>query len=379
MCVLIWGFDICRYLFYNSVMKYLLLACVAILPGSAVAKDGFIDLFNGSNLTGWHNVNGAPDTWSVKDGVIHCTGRPVCALRTLKRYENFVMELEWRHLKPGGNAGIFIWASSLAAPGQPFLRAVEVQVLDHAYGKSDWFTTHGDVFPIHGSRMKPFGRHRGMRSFPSEERSKGSPEWNHYRIECNGGTLRLHVNGKEVSGGSDCNWRRGYIGLESEGSPVEFRKIRLKELPAGDAGEEFSAPPEEGFITLYTGTSLEGWRAEGKWQSAGWQLRCTGGGSLWSEKDFGPGELVVDTKAGKGQEVGVILRGMEGTGIRWQSTGKWQRTRIEITGREVILRDAEGMEQGRVVLDAADPPAGIIALKAAADATFANIYFHPGR
>jgi hypothetical protein len=135
MCVLIWGFDICRYLFYNSVMKYLLLACVAILPGSAVAKDGFIDLFNGSNLTGWHNVNGAPDTWSVKDGVIHCTGRPVCALRTLKRYENFVMELEWRHLKPGGNAGIFIWASSLAAPGQPFLRAVEVQVLDHAYGE----------------------------------------------------------------------------------------------------------------------------------------------------------------------------------------------------------------------------------------------------
>jgi hypothetical protein len=67
--------------------------------------------------------------------------------------------------------------------------------------------------------MKPFGRHRGDRSFPSEERSKGSPEWNHYRIVCTNGVLRLSVNGKEVSGGEDCNYRKGYLALESEGAP----------------------------------------------------------------------------------------------------------------------------------------------------------------
>src|SRR5206468_251609 len=81
-----------------------------------------------------------------------------------------------------GNSGVFIWGTPIAAPGVPFLRGIEVQVLDHGYAeqyekqtgkKPDWFTTHGDVFPIHGATMKPFGRHKGDRSFPSEERSKG--------------------------------------------------------------------------------------------------------------------------------------------------------------------------------------------------------------
>ena len=84
-------------------------------------------------------------------------------LRTEKQYENFILELEWRHLKPRGNAGVFVWASEVAARGQPFLRAIEVQVLENAYGNTDRYTTHGDIFPIHGSTMKPHGAHRGQR------------------------------------------------------------------------------------------------------------------------------------------------------------------------------------------------------------------------
>jgi Domain of Unknown Function (DUF1080) len=215
---------------------------LAISPLHAAEEDGFTPLFNGKDLTGWVNVNCAPDTWSVRDGIIYCTGKPTGALRTERQYENFTMEVEWRHMKSGGNAGIFIWASPEAAPGVPFLRSIEVQVLDHGYGNTAAHTTHGDVFAIHGSTMKPFGRSRGMRSFPSEERSKPSPEWNHYRIECNDGVIRLSVNGKEVSGGEQCMWRKGYIGLESEGSPVEWRNIRIKELPSTGATPEQSAP-----------------------------------------------------------------------------------------------------------------------------------------
>ena len=85
-----------------------------------------------------------------------------------------------------------------------------------------------------------------MRSFPTEQRSKPSPEWNHYRITCQDGTIRLAVNGKEVSGGSECLWRKGYIGLESEGSPVDWRNIRIKELPSTGATAEQSAPLAEG-------------------------------------------------------------------------------------------------------------------------------------
>ena len=223
-------------------MKHLFsLALTALaLPLFAADSDGFVSMFNGRDLTGWTNINCAPETWTVKDGNIHCTGKPVGALRTLRHYENFIMEVEWRHLSSGGNSGVFMWGSPISAPGVPFLRGIEVQVLDHGYAtnyekqngkKSDWFTTHGDVFPIHGATMKPIGPHKGSRSFPTEERSKPSPEWNHYRIVATNGVIRLHVNGKEVSGGEDCNYRKGYLALESEGAPVEFRNIRIKELP----------------------------------------------------------------------------------------------------------------------------------------------------
>ncbi|MGI8603155.1 MAG: 3-keto-disaccharide hydrolase [Verrucomicrobiales bacterium] len=224
------------------------LVLLAFLSGAS-AEEGWADLFNGKDLSNWINVNCAADTWSVKDGVIQCTGQPTGALRTPRQYENFILELEWRHLKPGGNAGVFIWASPEAAPGTPFLRSIEVQVLDNGYdakGKNEWYTTHGDVFPIHGATMKPIHKGKGDRCFPIEERSKSSPEWNHYRIVCNDGRIRLHVNGKEVSGGDDCHWRKGYLGLESEGSPTEWRNIRIKELPSTGATKEQSAPEQKG-------------------------------------------------------------------------------------------------------------------------------------
>jgi hypothetical protein len=45
------------------------------------------------------------------------------------------------------------------------------------------------------------------------------------------GEVRLWVNGEEVSGGRDCEPRSGFLCLESEGSPVEFKQLRIRELP----------------------------------------------------------------------------------------------------------------------------------------------------
>ncbi len=230
-------------------MKCTPVLCSLLLAASMVVfaadDEKWTPMFNGKDLSGWVNVNCKPDTWTVKDGKICCTGEPTGALRTDRQYENFVMEVEWRHLKPGGNAGIFVWASPEAAPGVPFLRAIEVQVLDNGYdakGKNEWYTTHGDVFAIHGASMKPIHKGKGMRCFPLEERSKSSPEWNHYRIEGNNGSVRLFVNGKMVTGGDECHWRKGYLGLESEGSPTEWRNLRIRELPSTNAPADDTAP-----------------------------------------------------------------------------------------------------------------------------------------
>src|SRR5260221_7350083 len=200
-----------------AVCVYFLLVPIS-LADESTAKDAekFVPLFNGKDLTGWVPVNVAPGTFTVKDGMIVSTGKPTGTMRTEKMYENFVLELEWRHMVPGGNAGVFIWGDPLTAVGTPFSRGIEVQVLDGR--NSDTYTSHGDVFSIWGAHMKPDRPHpKGAeRCLPSEWRCKPSPEWNHYRITCNDGVLKLAVNGKEVSGGSSCRPRKGYICLESE-------------------------------------------------------------------------------------------------------------------------------------------------------------------
>jgi hypothetical protein len=192
------------------------------------------------------NVNGDSDTWTFKDGVIHCSGKPVGVARTREAYTNFEFVARWRHLRSGGNSGFFVWTSDEALkdlkPGALPRGGIEVQVLDHGYAeqyekstgkKGDWFTTHGDVFAVGTSKMTPFAPRspNGSRSFPSKNLSKGVNEWNHYYVRCINGEVRLWVNGEEVSGGTGCDPARGYLCLESEGSPVEFTQLRVRALP----------------------------------------------------------------------------------------------------------------------------------------------------
>ena len=191
-------------------------------------------------------VNCDKDTWTWKGDLVHCTGQPVGVIRTKKSYTNFELVARWKHLKSAGNSGIFIWAPAEGLEGlKPgsFPRAgIEVQVLDNGYAeefekssnkKADWFTTHGDVFPVGAAKMTPFEPKSpdGSRSFPRKRLSKGVDEWNHYYVRCINGEVRLWVNGEEVSGGSGCNPRSGHLCLESEGSPVEFQGLRIRELP----------------------------------------------------------------------------------------------------------------------------------------------------
>lgn len=191
-------------------------------------------------------VNCAPDTWSWKDGVIHCTGQPVGVIRMKQPVTNFELVVMWKHLTSGGNSGVFVWASEEALddlkPGQLPPGGIEVQILDHGYTeqyekssgkKADWFTTNGDVFPVGKSKMIPFPpvAPNSQRAFPRKNLSRGVGEWNHYYVRAINGEVRLWVNGEEVSGGTHCEPRSGYLCLESEGAPVQFRNLRLRELP----------------------------------------------------------------------------------------------------------------------------------------------------
>ena len=211
----------------TKLLMFCVIAIVSPLRGDEESKP----MLNGEDLTGWVLVNTPPETWSFKDGMLICSGKPIGEMRTEKMYQNFIMEVEWRHMVPRGNAGIFVWADDITAKGQPFHRGIEVQVLENAYGNNRSHTTHGDIFPIHGAKMTPINGHGGSRAFPTEHRSNPSPEWNQYRIECNDGKISLAVNGKVVTRGMDCSPRKGYICIESEGGMVHYRNMKIKELP----------------------------------------------------------------------------------------------------------------------------------------------------
>jgi hypothetical protein len=113
-------------------------------------------------------------------------------------------------------------------------------VLDHGFTermqkqgkKTDWFGTNGDVFPVR-VKLTPFPplSPDGSRSFPRKHLAKGHGEWNHYYIRAINGEVRLWVNGEEVSGGTGADHSEGFLCLESEGSPIQFRKVRIRPLP----------------------------------------------------------------------------------------------------------------------------------------------------
>ena len=212
-------------------------------------KKAFINGEGWKDLTGkdFVNVNCNEETWRWEKGHAFCTGKPVGVIRMHEQIKNFELVCEWMHKEKGGNSGVFVWASpqsikNLEAGKGRLPHGIEVQVLDLGYAEkykkrynkpADWFTSHGDVFPTGPAKMKPFPpvAPNGKRSFPSKNLTKGINQWNHYYIRAINGEVRLWVNGEEVSGGTNCEPAQGYLCLESEGAPVEFKNIKLRILP----------------------------------------------------------------------------------------------------------------------------------------------------
>lgn len=207
----------------------------------------WVNLFNGKDLSGWVDVNTSKETWNVVNGEIVCTGLPIGVMRSEKMYENFIMEIEWKHMKKKGNSGVFIWCD--AVPGKNRLPAgMEVQMLELDWiNRPDGKKAHsgyisGELFGAGGLKAIP-DNPRGSRSMSKEYRCKGAGEWNHYTIVAVDGTVKLAINGKFVNSIRNSSIKKGYLCLESEGSEVRFRNIRIMELPGSVIKDEEIVKP----------------------------------------------------------------------------------------------------------------------------------------
>lgn len=235
------------YLKLARLFVFLFLLSPVVQAQSVFDPLAFKPLFNGKNLNGWVNVNTAEDTWKVKKGILISTGKPIGVMRTDRQYENFILEIEWKHMEAGGNSGVFVWSEGTPFGDDPLTKAIEVQMLElewaTQHNQTDAYV-HGELFPTMGMKAIP-DNPRGTRSKSLEKRCRGKGEWNKYVVVCVDGTVKLSVNGKFVNGLQGSERKKGYICLEAEGSEIHFRNIRILELPAGITSAEQTAPVVE--------------------------------------------------------------------------------------------------------------------------------------
>jgi hypothetical protein len=233
--------------------RFAIASLAALLAAGALATafqtPQFRDLFNGKDLTGWVNVNTDPDTWRVEDGLLVCRGQPIGVMRSDRQYENFILHIEWMHMEPGGNSGVFIWSDARPGERNRLPNGVEVQMLELDWPKlhqrdgvmPPLAYVHGELFGVGGVKTVP-DTARGERSMSIENRCKPRGQWNTYDVVAVDGVVKLSVNGKFVNGVSRSSQKKGYLCLESEGAEIRFRNIRIMELPPGVTAPEQAAP-----------------------------------------------------------------------------------------------------------------------------------------
>lgn len=309
----------------------------ALLTGCATtgSESGFTSLFDGQSLNGWKLVGARGGGYGVTNGVIFCARGGGGNLLTEKEYGDFILRFEFK-LEDGSNNGVGIRAP---LDGDAAYAGMEIQILEEAaavrgkWGKLREEQYHGSVYDLIAAKrgaLKPAG------------------EWNTQEITARGRQIKIVVNGQTILD-ADLNSitdpvklmkhpglfrERGHIGFLGHNDYLEFRNIRIKELPAQEKG----GVPPAGFTSLFNGRNLDGWKglvADPKKRAAmtpaelaaaqvkadalmhkNWKVedgalvyRGNSFDNLCTTKDYANFELVADWKIAPQADSGFYLRG----------------------------------------------------------------------
>lgn len=210
-------------------MKNLLAAALlfVVLAGYGQKKEV---LFNGKDLTGWTIYVGdqsvVPEKFFyVKDGVIETVGVPNGYLRTKKEFANYHLHVEWRYPEKRINSGVFIHTNG---PDKIWPQHYQCQL---KYGFAGDFivnavgekATVGDSIYAGTDKVKPIA----AKKQPSNEKAG---DWNSYDITCKGDKVEVLVNGVLQNSVTKCSMTKGSIGLQAEGSKIQFRNIWVEKV-----------------------------------------------------------------------------------------------------------------------------------------------------
>ncbi len=193
-----------------------------------------IALFDGESLTGWDYHLGDPnvamnEVWSVEDGVIKCKGRPAGYLVTKSEFDNYKLVVEWRWPGKGGNNGVLVHCTDKNALGV-WPKSLEVQLAADNAGDF-WVIGTTIKLPAEDGDVKQ--RINGRRHVNlTDGTEKPLGDWNTMEIVCRGDMVTVKVNDVVVNKALELSQTKGQIALQSEGTPIEFRKVELTPLEA---------------------------------------------------------------------------------------------------------------------------------------------------
>ena len=209
-----------------------LITVLFLLPNLALmgSETGFVSLFDGQSLNGWVLVKRVGPGYVIKDGNLVCPADGGGNLFTQKEYSNFVLRFEFR-TDVGGNNGVGIRAP---LRGDAAYVGMEIQILD-------------DTASVYKGKLRPAQYHGSIYDvFPARQGFlKKAGEWNEEEITADGRRVIVKLNGTIIV---DANLDaikdpetlkkhpgvarpRGHIGFLGHDTQVEFRNIRLNELP----------------------------------------------------------------------------------------------------------------------------------------------------
>ncbi|HUT29355.1 MAG TPA: DUF1080 domain-containing protein [Sedimentisphaerales bacterium] len=199
-----------------------------LTAGCASQKE--VHLWNGKDFTGWkrvlsdENVDVA-SVWSVRNGVVHCKGKPNGYMRTTADYSNYKLHLEWRWAAEPTNSGVLLHATG---PDKVWPKCIESQL--KAGNAGDFVLIGGTGVSVGGKFIQDTSEPYVIVPKQRDSSEKTPGLWNAYDIVCSGDTIVCYVNGVLQNEGTNATDTSGGICLQSEGSPIEFRNIYLEPL-----------------------------------------------------------------------------------------------------------------------------------------------------
>ncbi|WP_285057714.1 DUF1080 domain-containing protein [Pedobacter ginsengisoli] len=232
--------------------------------------EGFVQVFNGKDLTGWKGLVADPikrskmdaktlaeaqakadaaaqDSWKVVNGELLFQSHGD-NLATVKKYGDFEMLVDWKIIddkKGEGDAGIYL-------RGTP-----QVQIWDLARTNVGAQVGSGGLYNNQSNPSKPL-----------VVADNKLDEWNTFRILMKGDRVTVWLNGVLVTDNVilENYWDRKLpifaeeqIELQAHGSPVAYRDIYIREIPRPKPFELSAEEKKEGYKVLFDGTNMHSW------------------------------------------------------------------------------------------------------------------------